>query len=136
MCPKICDFDVARSEADDSSATMTMSIGTSPYMAPEVSSGHYNHKADCFSCGCILYELFDRTKSFPLGCRHLSSSDSFFTSATPPKIQAIITSCLRENPEDRRSFLDSGSLLNSLLGTIHISMGINPSDLEDVENHV
>ena len=46
MRPKICDFDVARAEAEDSSATMTMSVGTSLYMAPEVSSGYYNHKAE------------------------------------------------------------------------------------------
>lgn len=54
--PKICDFGFARV---DSSLFMSNKIGTACYMAPEVIEGTlYNCKADVFSYGMILWELY------------------------------------------------------------------------------
>ena len=139
LCPKICDFDVARREAEDSSATMTMSVGTQLYMAPEVASGHYNHKADLFSFGCILYEIFEGTNSLVSFIRgSLSSNKIVFTSSTPLEMQPIIESCLCVNPEDRCSFLDEdhASLLSSLWDPVRANMGLDANELEYVEHYV
>ena len=61
--PKVRGFDISRA-ACDRSVEMTTNTGTSGYMAPEVSPGHYNRKADLYSYGAILYELFEGTDSF------------------------------------------------------------------------
>lgn len=66
---KICDFGFAR--AIESKAMITSIKGTPLYMAPELLREHpYNQKADLWSLGVILYELFIGqppfyTNSFP-----------------------------------------------------------------------
>lgn len=56
VTPKICDFGLART---DLSLIMTNKIGTLNYMAPEViESGSYSFKADVFSFGMLLWELY------------------------------------------------------------------------------
>ncbi len=54
---KLCDFGFARSI--DSKQMITSIKGTPLYMAPELLKNYpYNHKADLWSLGVILYELF------------------------------------------------------------------------------
>ena len=138
--PKICDFDVARSEAEDCSATMTMGVGTNLYMAPEVSSGHYNHKADFFSFGCILYEIFEGTESLVQQIQRLWTSGSvIFTGLTPARMREIIESCLCEDPDDRCGFLDESDspvLMDSLWDAVRADMGLDATDVELVERYV
>ena len=55
---KIGDFGLSKSLQTTNYMAQTM-CGTILYMAPEVLNGEaYNHKADMWSLGCILYELF------------------------------------------------------------------------------
>lgn len=53
---KVADFGVARVQAN--SGVMTAETGTYRWMAPEViKHGPYDHKADIFSFGIVLWEL-------------------------------------------------------------------------------
>ena len=102
--PKICDFDISRVVCE-SSVEMTANIGTCSYMAPEVSSGNYNEKADLYSYGAILYEIFEGTDSFVIHvARH--HPRVVFTDKTPKIVQDLIESCLVLDPDDRCCFLD------------------------------
>ena len=54
---KICDFGLARLR--DASIYMTSHVGTVHWMAPEVlNSQKYNERADIYSLGIIIWELF------------------------------------------------------------------------------
>jgi serine/threonine protein kinase len=47
------------------SASMTKRIGTTRWTAPEILNGlHYSEKADVFSFGMVLYEIFARKLPF------------------------------------------------------------------------
>jgi serine/threonine protein kinase len=62
---KLCDFGFAR-ENKNNQSLLTVKVGTDEWMAPEVILGEpYDFKADVFSFGNILYELFTREKPFP-----------------------------------------------------------------------
>ena len=139
MRPKICDFDVARSEStDDSSCSMTMNIGSGWYMAPEVSHGAYTHKADFLSFGVILYEIFEGFESFlvhvrrgcPLNCPR-------FSDRTPSSMRAFIESCLCEDPDDRCSCVydESGSLFSHLLPIVLSDLGLDAAEQSIVEEY-
>ena len=53
---RICDFGVSRSLDDDT--TMTSNMGTRKYMSPEMKEHKkYSFNTDCWSAGCVLYEL-------------------------------------------------------------------------------
>ena len=138
MRPKICDFDIARSD-DDSSATQTINAGTYLYMAPEVESGKYNHKVDYYSFGCILYEIFEGSEAFRPrpGRPRLTSETCDFTDKTPSEMQKIVRICLSEDEDDRCVILgDDGCLLTRLSTAVRENMGLNEGELEDVESYI
>jgi len=61
---KIGDFGLARC-LDRSSEMASTKCGTPCYMAPEILYGQpYNHRADLWSLGCVLYELCTLEKAF------------------------------------------------------------------------
>lgn len=55
---KVCDFGTAKCLQTN----MTADIGTSAYMAPEVSLGNYDEKCDVYSFGIILWEVLSHKK--------------------------------------------------------------------------
>ena len=83
----------------------TTPVGTERYMAPEAQiSGNYNNKVDIYSCGILLYELFENKRYIP------GTKMSWFW--TPKKIKnIIIEQMLNVNPDDRSEAL---SLLQNL----------------------
>ena len=83
----------------------TTPVGTERYMAPEAQiSGNYNNKVDIYSCGILLYELFENKRYIP------GTKLSWFW--TPKKIKnIIIEQMLNVNPDDRSEAL---SLLQNL----------------------
>lgn len=135
--PKICDFDVARSDdMSDDSSSMTVNVGTILYMAPEVVSGDYNHKADYYSFGLILYEIFEGSEALQRQMMLDSCKDWTFTDCTPSELQNIIESCLSENPDYRCGFLDDDpSLFGALQKTFIENMGLSDVDREFVEHY-
>lgn len=56
-CAKLCDFGFARNMSTGTHV-LTSIKGTPLYMAPELIEEHpYDHNADLWSLGCIIYEL-------------------------------------------------------------------------------
>lgn len=60
---QIADFGLARSTADDPTATHTLS-GSLRYMAPERFSGVSDHRSDVYSLGLTLYEMLAGRPAF------------------------------------------------------------------------
>ncbi|OXA47386.1 probable myosin light chain kinase DDB_G0275057 [Folsomia candida] len=56
---KIGDFGLTRQMSGNASVTQTKPRGTEIYRAPEVYSGKYGQKADLFSLGIVLWEIFE-----------------------------------------------------------------------------
>ena len=58
---KIGDFGISKHFQTDEEYALTLKkAGTVYYIAPEIlKSGKYNKKADMYSLGCIMYELFN-----------------------------------------------------------------------------
>ena len=75
-------------------------FGTLHYMAPEILDDQpYNHKADLWSLGCVLYELCTLERPF----RQLSAiiSGKYEPILSHDKIVPYITHLLMVDPEDR-----------------------------------
>lgn len=100
--PKICDFGYARSDLS-SSINMTSHVGTEYYMAPEVILGeHYNFKADVFSFGLVLYELYaNRT---PYYWVQKSNILRYITENKPLRYEEPINDNLKKLIEDCKNF--------------------------------
>lgn len=83
---------------------LTTPIGTERYMAPETRSSNYDNKIDLYSCGIMLYEMFENKRYIPKG-----RMEWFWT---PKKIRnIIINNMLCENPDDRAGALQILNLL-------------------------
>jgi serine/threonine protein kinase len=77
---------------------LTNNVGTERYMSPEqLANLDYTHKTDIYSCGILLYEMFENKKYT------LHSKITYFW--TPKKIRLIINNMLDNNPENRNNAL-------------------------------
>ena len=77
---------------------LTNNVGTERYMSPEqLGNLVYTHKTDIYSCGILLYEMFENKKYI------LHSKITYFW--TPKKIRLIINNMLDNNPENRNNAL-------------------------------
>ena len=85
----------------------TIPVGTERYMAPEVkNSFNYDNKIDIYSCGILLYELFEGNKFFPEKKMHWYY--------TPKIIRNIITNyMLCQEPNERSDALSILKMLNN-----------------------
>ena len=130
---KIMDFGVARVFAGSTMSTLGLLVGTPAYMAPEqVEGGDVDQRADIYSLGLILYEMFTGSVAFkadtPVGVAYKQVHEV----ATPPRsidpnisenLQNVILRCIEKEPERRfqtieqlqsaLSNLDSGSPTSS-----------------------
>jgi len=84
---------------------LTNGVGTYRYMAPEMKKClNYTNKVDIFSCGALLYELFENKRFVDKNILRWYKS--------PKKIKHIILNhMLQDNPDDR---LDALSILKLL----------------------
>lgn len=117
----IADFGVAKA-LDDASAeavasgrrvtTISMTLGTPAYMAPEQISNArvVDHKADLYAFGCVAYELLAGAPPF-VRASHRATMAAQLTdqpvplearrAETPPTLAAIIMRCLEKDPRQR-----------------------------------
>lgn len=118
---KLLDFGLAKASASvvetrapDQSSALTAPgaiLGTLHYMAPEQLEGREaDARTDVFGFGCVLYEMLSGRKAF-----QARSSASLLTAimvsdppplsgqrpGAPPAVDAIVTRCLRKNPDER-----------------------------------
>ena len=88
---KVLDFGLARSGQDQTVTASRTVMGTPGYMAPEQREGKpADARADIYSFGCVLYELFTGTAAGPRRRRFPSR-----------KLEKIASRCLEEDPGRR-----------------------------------
>ncbi|CAM8902390.1 unnamed protein product [Rhodiola kirilowii] len=118
---KVADFGVARVQAP--SGVMTAETGTYRWMAPEVIEHKaYNHKADIFSFGILLWELLTGEVPYsqltPLqaavgvvqkGMRPSTPKD------THPKLVSLLENCWQQDPTLRPNFSDITPILQDIM---------------------
>ncbi len=128
LIPKVADFGLAKAVADDSGGGMGqtrsgVAMGTPAYMAPEQirDAKNVDERADVFSLGCILYELFVGKPPFAgpdlLTIFNLVASGEFtpidsLVPDVPAHIKNAIDGCLQVD-RDRR--LASGEAISKVL---------------------
>ena len=91
---------------------LSSDVGTERYMAPEILKNPHNtkytNKIDIYSCGILLYELFENKRYIP--------GKQLKWYYTPKIIKKIITeNMLNENPEDRTNALEILSVYNDVI---------------------
>ena len=94
-------------------ATSTLSFGrgTPHYMAPEILANRADRRADIYSLGVVLYELFSGELPYmPVqGIGYVLRIDDRpppFPRAFPPHLRALVEGCLRLDPADRYGSLE------------------------------
>ena len=120
--PRITDFGLAKilDAAPQVGDTRTgHALGTPRYMAPEQirSAKHVDARADVFSLGCLLYELYCRQRAFPqedmLSVFNAVTDgvieDPATVAAIPDHVARALRAALRMEPADRPA--DAGALL-------------------------
>eukprot|EP00897_Mesotaenium_endlicherianum_P008639 jgi/Mesen1/7803/ME000408S06912 len=106
-CIKIADFGVARVESANP-MDMTGETGTLGYMAPEVLDGKpYNRKADVYSYGICLWEMYACDMPFPsLTLKEMQAVVKqglrpTVPSCCPPALSNVMRRCWSSAPKDR-----------------------------------
>ncbi|CAA7046593.1 unnamed protein product [Microthlaspi erraticum] len=128
---KLADFGLAREES--LTEMMTAETGTYRWMAPELYSTvtlrqgekkHYNHKVDAYSFAIVLWELILNKLPFEgmsnLQAAYAAAFKNLRPSAEdlPGDLGMIVTSCWKEDPNERPNFTEIIQMLLRYLSTV------------------
>ncbi|KAG5178782.1 kinase-like domain-containing protein, partial [Tribonema minus] len=111
---KVTDFGLSRFKATSESERMTGQAGTYHWMSPEViNSQHYTEKADVFSFGIIMWEIYTRNIPYD-GMQPVQVVAAVITRRERPRLPAacpaplaqLIQQCWQHDPSVRPSFDD------------------------------
>jgi serine/threonine-protein kinase len=110
---KLMDFGIARpiERLTPGQTQVGFIVGTPEYLAPEqLQGGTVDARADLYSCGIVLYEIFAGTLPFKASTQmdllmmHLREEPpppSVHWPEIPPRLAAIVLRCLRKDPAER-----------------------------------
>ncbi|XP_047177104.1 serine/threonine-protein kinase STY13-like [Vigna umbellata] len=146
---KLADFGLAREES--LAEMMTAETGTYRWMAPELYSTvtlrqgekkHYNHKVDVYSFAIVLWELIHNRLPFE-GMSNLQAAYAAAFKSTrpsaedlPDELALIVTSCWKEEPNDRPNFSQIIQMLLRYLITISPADPVAPMRISSSKNAV
>ncbi|CAN1336005.1 Serine/threonine-protein kinase TIO [Linum perenne] len=108
---KLCDFGFARAMSQNTVVLRSIK-GTPLYMAPElVREQPYNHTADLWSLGVILYELFVGqppfyTNSVYALIKHIVKDPVKYPDTMSPDFKSFLKGLLNKSPQNRLSWPD------------------------------
>lgn len=146
---KLADFGLAREES--LTEMMTAETGTYRWMAPELYSTvtlrqgekkHYNHKVDAYSFAIVLWELLHNKLPFEgmsnLQAAYAAAFKNVRPSAEnlPEELVIILTSCWKEDPNDRPNFSQIIQMLLNYLSTVAPPKPMIPPQIFTSENTV
>jgi len=114
---KVLDFGLVKAESDIAISDVKLSKenlipGTPAYMAPELAlTPEVGHSIDIYSLGCVGYFLltgeivFEGRTAMDVALKHVNETPVPPSERTevyvPPRLEALILSCLEKNPVDR-----------------------------------
>ncbi|KAM1130132.1 hypothetical protein ACFX19_045520 [Malus domestica] len=146
---KLADFGLAREES--LTEMMTAETGTYRWMAPELyntvtlrhgEKKHYNHKVDAYSFAIVLWELIHNKLPFE-GMSNLQAAYAAAfknvrpsTESLPEDLALIVTSCWKEDPNDRPIYTQIIQMLLHYLSTILAPAPAIPQRIFKSENAV
>lgn len=131
---KLCDFGFARSMSVDTYVLVSIK-GTPLYMAPEIISGcPYDHSADLWSLGCIVYECLVGSPPFYTNAlfrlANLMYEEIKWPKFVSPECLSFLRGLLEKEPSKRFSWPDL--LHHPFVDSSKINLGNVPSKEEVV----
>lgn len=129
---KICDFGISRHA--NAANTMTASLGTVPWTAPEMLRGErYSKKVDCYSLGVCLWELttrripYEGVQSVRIITSVINGMRPQIPKTTPASLAQLIALCWHTKPSLRPSAADIVTALERIS-----EEGLNPAEMRQV----
>jgi len=122
--PKLADFGIAVSRAQERLTATGTAIGSPHYVSPEQASGRpIDPPSDVYSLGVVLYELltgrrpFEHDNAMALAIAHVEEEPDPPSAHHPgvgPELDRIVMTCLSKDPDAR--YADGMEMANALEG--------------------